>query len=113
MEYTTIKIDKITQEKIKKYSRQLKLTQGNFLGLILEIAEKNNFKIEVGIDLIKKAIQEENNVVKSFIKQNDKKIIQLNENLEVIFKTIEENSEERNDEIKTRLNQIIKVLLSR
>lgn len=111
MEYTTIKIDKITKERIVKYSRNLKMTQGNFLSYILEIAEKNNFQKEVGIDLIKKNISEDNNRIIGFIKTNDKSVNQVNKNLETVLNTIEKSSERRHEDLTDKINKIFKVLL--
>lgn len=86
-----IKIKMFTKERIVKHSKRLKMTQGDFVELCLDVAEKANFVNEYPTEHLLKFQREETNRIIGFIKVQDKNLIQVEQNIYHFLQNISSN----------------------
>lgn len=82
-----IKIKKFTKERIVKHSKRLGMTQGDFVELCIDVAEKANFVNEYPTEHLLKFQRDETNRIIGFIKVQDKNLIQVEQNIYHFLKT--------------------------
>lgn len=86
-----IKIKMFTKERIVKHSKRLKMTQGDFVELCLDVAEKANFVNEYPTEHLLKFQRDETNRIIGFIKIQDKNLIQVEQNIYHFLQNISAN----------------------
>lgn len=89
-----IKIKLFTKERVVRHSKRMKMTQGDFIELCLDVAEKANFINEYPTEHLLKFQRGETNRIIGFLKVQDKNMIQIEQNIYHFLKSNSTNNVE-------------------
>lgn len=82
---TTVRVQSYTKERIIKYSKKFKISQGELIDRAISVSEKLDFEYNLPLDEIKKMQVSETNRLIGFLKTQDKNLKQTEQNIYHFF----------------------------
>jgi hypothetical protein len=78
---SVVRVNSYTKDMINRISKKKGISQGELILRALEVAEKMNFEYDLPLDKIAKNQTKESNRIIGFLKQQDKNMSQLEQNI--------------------------------